>query len=840
MSLRTAALFIVVLMLLGEEAMGGQGWAMEFPSFAESPLPENCSARLGSTLWKHDEFVWRFACSPDGKYLAACTRSGSARIWDMATVKTIKVFNNPHHRLYYLAFSANGRTLALVGSGPSVMLCDIPTMKCEEIKLFDPAPVGIDFHSVAFSPDGTKLAVGVDRYGQVHIIDLQMKKMIRTFEKMESPPLTLQFFPDGKELAVSGGSLVYPPQTSPTPIHVCDITTGNVTAKLEGHQSRVPCLALTGDNKTLISASFDGTIRFWDLQKRQQSGSLPQRADCLSISPDRRLLAAAGTTDICLWDLSTKKLVKRIPTDVKVSPTFSSDGKLLLAPTGGLSLWRVPSGEKLPTPEGHTGGVLHLAFSPDSEFLASEGVDRTIRMWDLTTRKQIYLIDLMRDFRGYSPWESVRGEVHLAFSPDGRVLAAIPGPARPRFWRAASGDLIGDPLAEPRLARGLLFSPDKKTFCTLGEETKTWPIPNSNHTARPVNELPGREREKGQYIRDVVGSFSPDGKTLTVMSADWVVRTWDCVGKRLLRTVKLMPTVGGTFSFSPDARLVASYDKTDRAGQAFPVYLYELGSGTLLRQLEGHEAAVTGVAFSPDGAFLASSSRDGTVRIWDFATGKERRCFRGHDGAVLCVAFSPDGRTVASGGSDTTILLWDVGTLAAPAAPKKPDELKSAWDELLRPEAERGYPAVAALAEAGDQAVAFVKERVRAVPAPDPERVRKLIKDLNDSNFDTREAATRALIPLFELIEPELQKELEGKPPAEVVSRLERIREEGGKPFAQDEALRALRAVVVLEQVGTPAAREALEVLARGAPAARLTQEARDAVLRLKQRKPRP
>src|SRR5436309_11755475 len=98
-------------------------------------------------------------------------------------------------------------------------------------------------------------------------------------------------------------------------------------------------------------------------------------------------------------------------------------------------------------------------------------------------------------------------------------------------------------------------------------------------------------------------------------------------------------------AFSPDGKAVAS-----AAGDC--VKVWELGTGREVAAIRGHAASqeVMAVAFSPDGALLASGGCDTTVRLWDVAAGQERAVLRGHVSGVRSVAFSPDGRTLASGG----------------------------------------------------------------------------------------------------------------------------------------------------------------------------------------------
>jgi WD40 repeat protein/nucleoside phosphorylase len=108
-------------------------------------------------------------------------------------------------------------------------------------------------------------------------------------------------------------------------------------------------------------------------------------------------------------------------------------------------------------------------------------------------------------------------------------------------------------------------------------------------------------------------------------------------------------------AISLDGRLLAS-------GHGLEIRLWELETGNVLRILRSHEGTVWSVAFSPNGATLASGSDDATVRLWDVATGAERRVLKGHSQSVLSVAFSPSGDMLASGSLDATVRLWDVAT----------------------------------------------------------------------------------------------------------------------------------------------------------------------------------
>jgi hypothetical protein len=237
------------------------------------------------------------------------------------------------------------------------------------------------------------------------------------------------------------------------------------------------------------------------------------------------------------------------------------------------------------------------------------------------------------------------------------------------------------------------------------------------------------------------------------------------------------------------------------------------------------------VTFSSNGKFLASGNDDETIKLWDIATGKEQATLKGHSELVYSVAFSPDSKTLASGDEEGTIKLWDI-----PASKKAEgarsgilatEDLGSLWTTLAGDDAAKAYQAIGTLISVPDQAVPLVNERLRPTPKPNTQAIAQWITVLESEQFAIREKASEALERIGDVAQPALRTKLAEKPSLEVSQRIERLLSRIDEQQPDPQLLRALRAVEVLEYIGSPEAKKVLETLATGAEGARLTKEAK-------------
>jgi hypothetical protein len=188
-----------------------------------------------------------------------------------------------------------------------------------------------------------------------------------------------------------------------------------------------------------------------------------------------------------------------------------------------------------------------------------------------------------------------------------------------------------------------------------------------------------------------------------------------------------------------------------------------------------------------------------------------------------------------STGSDTTILYWDVRGLPSgkpPARPLTAAEREAAWERLKgtgsSTETARAGEAIHSLIGSPAETVAFLDKRLTAL---DGKRIVRLLEQLDDDNYPTREQATAELALYGRSLESVLEEELKKKPGLEKHRRLEGLLRQARAGSSVDH-LRMLRAIEVLEQIGSREARAILERLSKGMPGAGLTDQARDALER--------
>jgi WD40 repeat protein len=479
---------------------------------------------------------------------------------------------------------------------------------------------------------------------------------------------------------------------------------------------------------------------------------------------------------------------------------FAADGKTLaygLWPYpenqrsfhGAAVVWDAVAGKEIQRIEGLAGNG---ALSPDGKTLAIRGSNSSVVFWDTVTGKRLHECE--------GPWRSPCPS-QFAFLPDGRTLAGSFWNDEIYLWDSATGRVIRHFGAEKGGVDSFALSGDGKSIL-------------AEHQAHRLE----------KYDPRIHKGIIPQGGLVNIQEV--TCRLWETT------TGKHICLVSG-----PQDKAYRIFYADGTWGRFSPT------SGT---QEHGYRVRLspTGKPFFAPAPhmfpFLVNvERREGTIALQSISTGKELRQLEElRKRRIETVVFSPDGRGLAlltcnTGPPEGTVaLVYDVADLIdqerARIAKLSAAELEGLWTDLVAPDLAKAYRAFHDLARLpGASALAFLKDHLHLVAAPSAERIARWIADLDSDAFVVREKAQAELQSLGRDAEPALRNVLKGKPSLEQHKRLTQILEKLEKQFVSGATQRGLWVIEVLEQQATPEARQLLEVLAKGAAGAWVTEEAK-------------
>jgi eukaryotic-like serine/threonine-protein kinase len=352
-------------------------------------------------------FCDKLVYSQDGRWLATSGSSGNVTLRDATRGDARVPLPKPFRSISGMAVSNDGATLA-VADQTSVSFWDNATLR-EIGSVAIPSLV-----SLAFSPDGNRLA-GVSDTGQrIHLIaEVRTDPHRMVLAESSGNALQTAFSADGKTLAGGGSGL------SPT---IWDASSGRKLAEFSGKTGSAGRLVFAPGGESLIFSSEDGRIRSWHFVKKPEplAELAGHKAEVwgLAYTPDgTTLISSADDHSIKLWDTRHGELRSTLKGHNKLvaSLAISADGTLL-ASAGfdkTVRLWDLPSGNSRAVLRGHTDRVRAVAFSSDGRTLASAGSDKTVRVWDVDNGEPALV------FKGHT--DTVRA---LAFDRSGTLLVS--------------------------------------------------------------------------------------------------------------------------------------------------------------------------------------------------------------------------------------------------------------------------------------------------------------------------------------------------------------------------------------------------------------------------------
>jgi WD40 repeat protein len=861
----------------------GQPLAQQRTDSLGDPLPIDALARLGTLRFKHDpergSTVVAAQFSPDGKKIASLTET--IRLWDAATGKPLPGPWNANNIFTALCFSPNGEVLAAAcfgNRGPQfqIILWDVAAGK--ELR----GLTGVDEQvgSLAFAEDGKTLISagnGTVRWWDATTGKQQKKWMPFNQERLPAENggiKTKSFYlcslsQDAKFLAVQvhwrQGRFIPPQQNETQEAIGFDLATGKMRWRATGKpKSGEMRFAFSADGNRVAIAVDPNRVELRNAMTGKLIGMPPldpqyARSDNifgLALSNDGGTLAVAGMdSHVVLWkpedSAKFQNIIGRMAQSSSYSTqfiTFSPDNtRLLVGADADLQLYDVATLKEVMPFGGHRGWVDYVAFSPDGQRLITGSAQinlhfKEVVTWDVPTWKRFSMTS------NRTPLVK-----NIGFpSPEHTVFTGKNGNARLDFLELATGNLLGHINADPKQdlgARGF-FAPGSRLYVLAGKDEngnaieRIYAVPSG----RLLCVLPALV-DLGSTSRRPI-AFSSDERLVALFSKDdGLIHVIDTgTGKERLKTGRSpspQPKSGGyrgidDLAFSPDGKYLASSSAPD-----FAVRVWDLATGKerlLIKTIESintqgqappRKVLSPHFAWSPDSRVLAVGTDN--IKLWELATLNSRRDFEGHEGAVRAMAFSPDGQLLASGGSDTTVLIWAV-TPAPLVAGEAAAGIEQCWQALAKDDAAKAFAAICDLAATPKDAIAIIQKHVNPAAPADAKHIAELISQLEDMQFKVRQKATTELQSMGEQIVPAIDKALAANPSLETRLRLQELRDRMTGLVLKDDRLQIVRAVEVLERIGSPEARQVLQSLASGAPGALTTAQAGAALERLAKR----
>ena len=479
------------------------------------------------------------AFSPDGRLLASGGSERTIKVWDVQSpgtrqsattaVRYFEEHDMREHRLKVIvddvvssmAFSPDGKTLVSARAGKvPASLWDVAT-QTKITQLIDYGDEKGFPSIVAFSPDGAIIVTAGDS-GQIRLWDAQTQRQIGMLKTDAGGVSSMAFHPNGKKLASLNSRYIarnaY--KTGDMVIRLWDVERHTLIAAVQHHKASVESVSLSADGTLLASGHQDGSVIFWDMQSGEQTGVLrgnDAMVECVALDPDGKILATSAKNQVRLWDVLKRKQTAVFEhfADVR-SLAFSRDGKILACTDDTcIRLWdtrrkkefAVLGQADLVAPYSYS--MQWLAFSPDGESLASGGVDKKFRLWDVSKREEIFT-QLTGDIFA----------VASGFGPNSEILAAAATRKEIHLWNVTEHKLIWTLKVED-FVKTLAFSPSGR-FLAAGDGTKirVWDMKTQVEAAT---------FEVGALFVSSL-AFSSDGNTLVAGSWDGVIRVWDTSG----------------------------------------------------------------------------------------------------------------------------------------------------------------------------------------------------------------------------------------------------------------------------------------------------------------------
>jgi len=589
-----------------------------------------------------------------------------------------------NHPIYTLALSPDGQ-FAACGRANQIFIYHVPTGQLVT-RLTDPAlqqnsseklagVAHLDIvQSLAFSRQGDLLASGGFR-------NVKLWRYPRDVQQATLPGAAavtaVAVSPDRTRIAVG-----YADNTIKLwPVPQSGAAEPAEPLTLAGHTAAVNSLCFSSDGARLISASADKTVRVWNAADGQLTGRIdtPTELNAVTTLPfpvpeePKEEGADAASTETAKADAEADE---ESAADEEAEDAAEKEPPRVIdqLATGGadnlIRLWRLPS--ELPRPLADAPAKTNvLAVSRDGKLLAMANAEGVVRVVEAETN------ELVNQWQAVAPIHAMALHVEIP-EPEVKAEAGETEAAKAEAAETPAPDAGPETEAPAPIIR----------LATAGEDgiVRVWNVADG--------ELQLALRGSLAALKAV--DFHPRGELLVAAAADGAVTQWNLGPLEPTVLAAEASSAAGVAVTSPDGKLLAV---NGTIGERPAILVRDVATGKLLHRLLGHEAPIAAIAFSADGAKVASGSQDGTARVWDLKDARfpEVARFTGHTGPVTAVAFNSNAAQVLSGSADNSLKLWAVadasevmdfpghkGAIVGVAMPSNNQPISASADKTVR------------------------------------------------------------------------------------------------------------------------------------------------------------
>jgi NACHT domain- and WD repeat-containing protein len=639
------------------------------------------------TVWMLQYGLSTMALTPDGRRAVVGDVNGGIHLCDLAKrTKLVTLKRCERHdwargeeAIWRIKITKDGRyAFAALGRGV-VFVYDL-IKRCETLRI---GHKGV--RVVAISPDARYfLSAGTD--GDVHIWDFVDRSLTSTLTpRSDGLPHTeyyaAEFLPNGHVFLVAESMLCE------VKVEVWNWREGKKICDLEGQPFSGPCCAaITPDGSCALIGVGDGSVRTWELDTQRESRTLRGHADevlDVAVTPDSRLVVSASADhSMRVWNLSTGQCSLELSghTDEVCSIAITPDRRNVVSVSkdGTLRLWDLAVERyELRTPR-HSGPVTCLAVTPDGHYLISGTTHESPRVWELETGK------LVRTLAG-----SPRALSALKVTPDGECVVASEKSGAVTSWDIKSGTILDTIDTREEGLSVIALSPDGRHLLAIGQERGVvildWP---SGGTLRCLDGQMAAMDPNGRFA--LLGLEGNKHRALG--PGQWTTDHFTTLLRCELLDLHAEPMPMGeatgfitAIAITPDSRFGISCHTYSAYNPyaAETLCVWDLGLGSLIHCLEGHDVPITEIGLTRDSKHAVSGCRrrlpsylpltDENVCVWDLVGGRRIHKLKVRSG-VNAVALTRDDHFVVAVSDDWRVRVWDLvtGELAAVFIGKSP------------------------------------------------------------------------------------------------------------------------------------------------------------------------